>query len=120
MIYLDSGATTQLPNAVLNALNEHYRFSNGNAHRGLHWLSRRSTARLEETRAALASFLGAPAGRNIVFTSGATAAVNLAARAYVQPRLKAGDNLVVSELEHHSNYLQKQYILSYFHIFTFS
>lgn len=105
LIYLDSGATTQLPNAVLGALDEHYRFSNGNVHRGIHHLSRISTEKMEETRQALAAFLNAASARNIVFTAGTTAAINLVASSHVRPRLKAGDNLVVSELEHHSNYL---------------
>ncbi len=105
LIYLDNAATTQLPETVIDAWTNHYRYDNGNAHRGVHRLSMRSTEKMESARRAVAGFLGAGSPENIVFTSGTTAAIHLVAEGFLRSRLTPGDAVVVSELEHHSNYL---------------
>lgn len=108
LVYLDNAATTQLPEEVLRCLEEHYRTDNANVHRGVHALSVRSTEKLEETREALAAFLGARSAADLVFTSGVTESINLVAESYLEPRLREGDRVIVSVLEHHSNYLPWQ------------
>ena len=103
LIYLDNAATTQLPEQVLAAVEEQYRLWQANIHRGVHWLSEQSTARVEAVRRRVADFLGAAESAEIVFTSGATESINLAARAFSEGELRAGDTVVATEMEHHSN-----------------
>lgn len=103
LVYLDNAATTQLPRPVLEAITEHYTHQNGNVHRGIHFLSEQSTRGLEEAREKVARFLGSPSSEQIVFTSGATEAINLVADSYLAPRLHPGDEVLVSQLEHHAN-----------------
>ena len=105
LIYLDNAATTQVPLPVLHCLSQHYMHNNGNVHRGIHTLSERSTLGMEAVREKVAGFIGAPSPDSILFTSGTTASINLAASSYCNRLLKPGDNIVVSSLEHHSNYL---------------
>ena len=107
LVYLDNGATTQLPHPVLEAVDEQYRLYQGNIHRGIHYLSERSTARVEHARRTVADFIGA-APEEIVFTSGTTQSVNLAARAIADGLLKPGDAVVTTEMEHHSNLIPWQ------------
>ena len=103
LVYLDNAATTQLPEAVLDAVEEQYRLWQANIHRGIHWLSERSTARVEAVRRAVADFIGARESAEIVFTSGATESVNFVARALSESLLRPGDTVVATEMEHHSN-----------------
>ena len=103
LVYLDSGATAQKPEAVLRAVDLLHRELNANIHRGVHYLSEQATERYEEARAEVARFVGAAEKEEIVFTAGATASINLVAYAWSERFLQAGDNILISELEHHSN-----------------
>jgi cysteine desulfurase / selenocysteine lyase len=103
LVYLDSGASAQKPKAVLDKMDWAYEHAYANVHRGLHTLANRATEGYEEGRKAAARFLNASRPEEIVFTKGSTEAINLVASSFVEPRIKAGDEIVVSILEHHSN-----------------
>ncbi len=103
LLYFDSAASSQKPEAVLSALDNFYRHDNANVHRGLYALSARATDAFENARATVASFLGASSPRDVVFTSGTTAAINLVAHSWGRANLKPGDRILLTELEHHSN-----------------
>ncbi len=103
LVYFDSGATAQKPTAVIEKVDELMRHYNANIHRGVHHLSGRMTDMYEEARERVRQFIGAEHREEVVFTSGATASINLVADAWGERVLKAGDNIVVSEMEHHSN-----------------
>ena len=103
LVYFDSGATAQKPTAVIEKVDELMRHYNANIHRGVHHLSGRMTDLYEEARERVRQFIGAEHREEVVFTSGATASINLVAYAWSERFLKAGDNIVVSEMEHHSN-----------------
>ena len=103
LVYLDSGATAQKPEAVLRVVDQLHRELNANIHRGVHYLSEQATELYEEARAEVARFVGAAEKEEIVFTAGATASINLVAYAWSEKFLQAGDNILISELEHHSN-----------------
>jgi SufS family cysteine desulfurase len=103
LIYFDNAATTQKPNAVIDAQSEYYRHSNANVHRASHTLSSRATEAFERARDTVARFLGAGRAREIVWTRGATEAINLVAQSYGRSVLRAGDLILLSTLEHHAN-----------------
>ncbi len=103
LVYLDNGATSQKPEAVLRALDEYYRRYNANVHRGVHTLSEEATARYEESRSAVARFINAPSEKQIVFTGGTTASINLVAHSWGRANLGPGDEVLITEMEHHSN-----------------
>ena len=103
LVYLDSGATAQKPNCVINREAELYKTLNANIHRGVHHLSDRMTALYEQARETVRAFVGAAKREEIIFTSGATASINLVAYSYTERFLAAGDNIVVTRIEHHSN-----------------
>ena len=103
LVYFDSGATAQKPLAVIERVDELMRHYNANIHRGVHHLSGRMTDMYEEARECVRKFIGAEHREEIIFTSGATASINLVAYAWSERFLKVGDNIVVSEMEHHSN-----------------
>ena len=103
LVYLDNAATTQKPQAVLDALAHHYGAENANIHRGIHWLSERATAAYEQARARVASFLGAASPREVVFTRGTTEAINLVAQSWARTSLHPGDEVLVTGMEHHAN-----------------
>ena len=103
LVYLDSANTSQKPLAVLEAMDAYYRHDNANIHRATHLLSERATALYEGARAKSAAFVNAPDPRTIVLTKGTTDGINLVAQSYGRPRLRAGDEIVISWLEHHSN-----------------
>jgi cysteine desulfurase/selenocysteine lyase len=107
LVYLDSAATSQKPRAVLEAMDAYYTRSNGNPHRAVHRLAEESTLALEQGRAAVARLIGAQP-EELVFTRGATESLNLVAQGWAEPRLRPGDEIVVTELEHHSNLLPWQ------------
>ena len=109
LAYLDSAATALKPQVVLDAVSEYYRHVSANVARGVHTPSQEATERFEEVRAAAAAFLGADAGE-IVFTAGTTASINLIAQTIGRQRLAAGDEILVSELEHHSNLVPWQLV----------
>lgn len=103
LVYLDSGATAQKPNCVINREAEIYKTLNANIHRGVHHLSDRMTALYEQARETVREFVGAAKREEIIFTSGATASINLVAYSYTERFLGQGDNIVVTRIEHHSN-----------------
>jgi len=103
LVYLDNAATSQKPRAVIEAVSRHYERDNANIHRGVHALAQRSTAAYEDARRRLAGFLGAGDPREIVFTRGTTEAINLVAQSWGRTNLGAGDEILISEMEHHSN-----------------
>lgn len=103
LVYLDNAATTQKPRAVIDALVAYYERDNANIHRGVHQLSQRATAAFEAAREKVARFLGAPETREIVFTRGTTEAINLVAQSFGRAHVRAGDEVLISALEHHSN-----------------
>lgn len=113
LVYLDNAATTQMPSPVSEAMAEHLRTSNGNVHRGMHTLSLRSTSALEKARENARAFIGAGEVEEIIFTSGATASVNLLAAAFRNGVLSPGDSVVASEMEHHSNFVPWQQVCRY-------
>ena len=103
LIYFDNAATTQKPRAVLDALRHYYEYDNANVHRGIHELSNRATASFEAARARAARFINARSAEEIVFTRGTTEGINLVAQAWGTKNLKAGDKILLTEMEHHSN-----------------
>ena len=108
LVYLDNGATTQMPECVMDCWREHYIHQNANVHRGIHYLSEKSTMALERARETAARFVGCNHPEQIIFTSGATDSLNLAAFGYALPRLEPGRKVIVTEFEHHSNYVPWQ------------
>ena len=102
-VYLDSAATTLKPLAVVEASDQFYRLSAGNVHRSQFATARQLTERYENARERVATLLNAPSGQDIVWTRGTTEAINMVAQSYVRPRLKPGDEIIVSEAEHHAN-----------------
>jgi len=103
LVYLDNAATTQKPEEVLDAIVHYYRNDNANVHRGIHELSRRATEAFEGARATMARFLGASDPSEIIWTRGTTEGINLIAAAWGNRNVKAGDEILLSEMEHHSN-----------------
>jgi cysteine desulfurase/selenocysteine lyase len=103
LVYLDNGATSQKPQAVIDAVMGYYSADNSNIHRGVHALSERATAQYEAARGKLRDFINAPSDTEIVLVRGTTEAINLVAQSYGRTFLQAGDEIVVSALEHHSN-----------------
>lgn len=103
LVYFDNAATTQKPSAVIEALRHYYEQDNANIHRGIHTLAERATSAFEETRKAVQHFLGAREAEEIVMTKGTTDGINLVANTYGKANVKAGDEIVISAMEHHSN-----------------
>ena len=103
LVYLDNAATTQKPRAVIDALVGYYERDNANIHRGVHELSQRATAAFEEARAKVQHLLGAAHPSEIIFTRGATEAINLVAQSFGRANLRPGDEVLISAMEHHSN-----------------
>ncbi|MBC8324576.1 MAG: cysteine desulfurase [Verrucomicrobia subdivision 3 bacterium] len=103
LVYFDNAATTQKPRAVLDAIQHYYEHDNANVHRGVHELSNRATATYEDARERVAQFINAPSANDIIFTRGTTEAINLVAATWGAANLGAGDVILLTELEHHSN-----------------
>src|SRR5215831_18250103 len=103
LVYLDNAATTQKPLAVIEAIEHYYRHDNSNIHRGVHALSERATEQYEKTRAAVQRFLNAADSKEIIFTRGTTEAINLVAQTYGRKHVGAGDEVLITAMEHHSN-----------------
>ncbi len=103
LIYLDNAATTQRPRQVIQALVEMYEEHYANVHRGIHWLSDQSTDLFEESREKVRAFIGARHREEVIFTHGATEGINLVARSWGDAHLAPGDEIVLTEMEHHSN-----------------
>ncbi|WP_210411481.1 aminotransferase class V-fold PLP-dependent enzyme [Oceanispirochaeta crateris] len=102
-VYLDNAATTQKPKAVLEAIMDYYSNCNANVYRAIHRWGEESTRRYEEARQTVAAFIGASSTDEIIFTSGATDSINLAATVYCQRYIEPGDEIILTEMEHHSN-----------------
>jgi cysteine desulfurase/selenocysteine lyase len=103
LIYLDSGATAQKPERVIEAVNRLHREQNANIHRGVHRLSEEATELYEQARERVRMFIGAEQREEVIFTAGATASINTVAYAWSERFLHASDNIIISEMEHHSN-----------------
>jgi len=103
LVYLDNAATSQKPKQVIEALDKYYRETNSNIHRGVHTLSEKATAIYEEARGKVKEFINADSTKEIVFVRGATEGINLVAQSFGRNTLKAGDEIIITELEHHSN-----------------
>ncbi|MCP4138815.1 MAG: cysteine desulfurase [Chloroflexi bacterium] len=103
LIYLDSTATAQKPTAVIEAMNEYYRRSNANIHRGVHTLAEESTAMYEKAREQVASLINAASPREVIFTRNTTESINLIAYTWGRENLDSGDVVILTEMEHHSN-----------------
>jgi cysteine desulfurase/selenocysteine lyase len=110
LVYLDNAATSQKPRAVIAALSRYYERDNANVHRGIHELSNRATAGYESARRRTAQFINAASPDEIVFTRGTTEGINLVAQAWGLRSLKAGDQILLTELEHHSNLVPWQLV----------
>ena len=102
LIYLDNAATSQTPNCVIDSISDYYKNLNSNIHRGVHFLSQKATEKYENTRKKFKVHLNANSTKEIIFTSGTTHSINLVANGFVNS-LKKGDEIIVSQLEHHSN-----------------
>jgi cysteine desulfurase/selenocysteine lyase len=103
LVYLDNAATSQKPEAVLDAIDKYYRVGNANIHRGVHYLSERATEEYEGAREKIRGFLHAASAKEIVFVRGATEGVNLVASTFGRMKVRAGDEVLISAMEHHSN-----------------
>jgi len=103
LVYLDSTATSQKPLAVIQAMDNFYRLSNANIHRGVHALAEEATALYEEARQKVARFINAPMSRQIIFTRNTTESINLVAYSWARANLQSGDLVILTEMEHHSN-----------------
>ncbi len=110
LVYLDNAASSQVPNAVIDEIARYQREDHANVHRGVHTLSHRATEVYENARESLRGFINAESRREIIYTRGTTEAVNLVAQSYCRPRLSAGDTIVISHLEHHSNIVPWQLV----------
>lgn len=110
LVYLDSAATSQKPRVVIDAISEFYEKDNANVHRGVHYLSERATEAYEGSRAKVQTFLHAAHAHEIVFTRGTTESINLVAQTYAKTQLGQGDEVLVTEMEHHSNIVPWQMI----------
>jgi len=113
LVYLDNAATTQKPKAVIDALLQFYSLDCSNVHRGVHVLSDRATKAYEGARMTVKQFINARSEREIVFVRGATEAINLVMNSFARPRVKSGDEILISALEHHSNIVPWQLLAEY-------
>ena len=110
LVYLDNAATTQKPNAVIDAISDYYRTDNSNVHRGAHALADRATVKFEAAREKVARFLNAPEAKQIIWTRGTTESINLVAASWGGANLQSGDRILVSAMEHHSNIVPWQLV----------
>ena len=110
LVYLDSAATTQKPQCVIDAISFYYEHDNANIHRGVHTLSMRATNAYEGARKSIAQLLGASRPEEVVFVRGATEAINLVSQGFARPRLVPGDEILITEMEHHSNIVPWQIV----------
>jgi len=108
LVYLDSGATAQKPKQVIDAISDYYQTQNANVHRGVHQLSQEITIAYENARTTVQNHLNAAVSQEIIFTSGTTESINLVASSFGKKYIKSGDEIIISEMEHHSNILPWQ------------
>ena len=110
LVYLDNGATTQKPQVVIDAIANYYRTTNSNVHRGAHTLSDQATQMFEDARTTMQKFLNAAKSEEIIWTRGTTESINLVAQTWVRSNVKAGDEIIISGMEHHSNIVPWQMV----------
>lgn len=110
LVYLDNAASSQKPDYVLDRMDHYYRNIHANVHRGVHQLSQEATEAFEKSRRTIANYIGAPSDAEVIFTRGTTESINLVAYTFGLSQLKEGDEIIVSELEHHSNIVPWQLI----------
>lgn len=110
LAYLDNAATTQKPAAVIQAITDFYEKENTNVHRGIYQIAAQTSQKYEAVRQKVATFLHAAKPENIIYTSGTTASINLVAQSFLAPRLQAGDEVVISAMEHHANLIPWQQV----------
>lgn len=110
MVYLDNAASSQKPEQVIEAMNHYYRHTHANVHRGVHTLSQEATDLFESARRRIAAFIGAAEDREVIFTRGTTESINLVANTFGLSQLNQGDEVILSEMEHHSNIVPWQMI----------
>jgi len=110
LVYLDNAATTQKSRDVINRVSDYYRNENSNIHRGVHYLSQQATEAFENARKTVKEWINAEEAHEIIFTKGATEAVNLVAHSFARPNLETGDEVIISEMEHHSNLVPWQVV----------
>jgi len=110
LVYLDNGASTQRPTQVINAIKKLYEHNYSNVHRGVHTLSQESTNLYDDARVKACGFINAACVHEVVFTSGTTESINLVAQSYARPRLQAGDEILITHMEHHSNIVPWQIV----------
>ncbi len=108
LVYLDNAATTQKPRQVIETIRHYYEHDNANVHRAIHKLSERATVAYENSRKKVAEFINAPSARQVIFTRGTTEAINLVAHGWGRKFIRAGDEIILSEMEHHSNLIPWQ------------
>lgn len=110
LVYLDNAASTQKPQVVIDVMSKYYEHTNANVHRGVHALSMEATEAMEAARISIGSFLNTKDEREVIFTSGTTHSINILAQAWGRQNLKAGDEVILSEMEHHSNIVPWQMV----------
>ena len=110
LIYLDNAATSQKPEVVIKAVEQFYRYQNANVHRGAHLLSERATSAFEASRTTVQQFINAASEQEIIWTRGTTEGINLIAQSYARPQLQPGDEILLTELEHHANIVPWQIV----------
>jgi len=110
LAYLDSAATTLKPKIVIDEMDRYYRSETSNVHRGLYWLSENATTKFESTRDKVASLINSPDRKQVIFTKGTTESINLVAQCYARAFLKEGDEILLSQMEHHSNIVPWQMV----------
>src|SRR5690606_1463544 len=110
LVYLDNAATTQKPEAVIQAIVDYYRTDNSNVHRGAHQLADRATEKFEAARVKVAGYINAAEARQVIWTRGTSEGINLVASSWGRTNLKQGDRILVSAMEHHSNIVPWQMI----------
>jgi cysteine desulfurase / selenocysteine lyase len=110
LVYLDNAASSQRPQAVIDAISSYYQRDHANVHRGVHTLSQRATDAYEGAREVIRHFINAADTKEVIFVRGTTEAINLVAQSYARPRLKAGDEILISALEHHANIVPWQFV----------
>jgi cysteine desulfurase/selenocysteine lyase len=110
LVYLDNAASSQKPRVVIDTISHYYLHEHANVHRGVHTLSQKATDKYEQARERVQHFLHAAHSKEIIFTRGTTESINLVAQSFVRPRLKPGDEVLISALEHHSNIVPWQMI----------
>ena len=110
LVYFDNAATAQRPRCVMDAVQHYFEYCNANVHRGVHTLAEEATSAFEDARSRMRKFLNAASNREVIFTRGVTEGVNLVAQAFARPRLNAGDEILITHMEHHSNIVPWQLV----------